>query len=82
MKKASIISKQGKPELGKVAVQVVGWLREHGYTITADASTREFCRDCKPAEREDLATVTPDFVIVLGGDGTLLSTARSVAHAG
>jgi NAD+ kinase len=81
MKKASIISKQGKPELGKVVVQVASWLRDHGYAITADASTREFCPDCEPAEREDLARVTPDFVIVLGGDGTLLSTARCVAQA-
>jgi NAD+ kinase len=81
MKKASIISKQGKPDLGKVVVQVVGWLREHGYAITADAATREFCSDCEPAEREDLARVGPNFVIVLGGDGTLLSTARCVAQA-
>jgi NAD+ kinase len=81
MKKASIISKQGKPELAKVAVQVVDWLRRHGYAITADAATREFCLDCEPAEREELATVAPDFVIVLGGDGTLLSTARCVARA-
>ena len=81
MKKASIISKQGKPELGKVVVQVAGWLRDHGYAITADASTREFCPDCEPAEREELARVRPDFVIVLGGDGTLLSTARCVAQA-
>lgn len=81
MKKASIISKQGKPELGHVAAQVAGWLRKHGYAITADATTREFCPDCEPAEREDLARIAPDFVIVLGGDGTLLSTARSVAHA-
>ncbi|HEV8491371.1 MAG TPA: NAD(+)/NADH kinase [Candidatus Angelobacter sp.] len=81
MKKASIISKQGKPELAKVATQVADWLRRHGYAITADAATREFCPDCAPAEREELATVAPDFVIVLGGDGTLLSTARCVAHA-
>jgi len=81
MKKASIISKQGKPELAKVAVQVADWLRRRGYTITADAATREFCADCEPAEREELATVAPDFVIVLGGDGTLLSTARCVARA-
>ena len=81
MKKASIISKQGKPELAKVAAQVADWLRRHGYAITADAATREFCPDCEPAEREDLPTVAPDFVIVLGGDGTLLSTARCVARA-
>jgi len=48
---------------------VAGWLRDHGYAITADAATREFCPDCEPAEREELANVTPDFVIVLGGDG-------------
>ncbi|HVG90567.1 MAG TPA: NAD(+)/NADH kinase [Alphaproteobacteria bacterium] len=81
MKKASIISKEGKPELAKVAAQVADWLRRHGYAITADAATREFCPDCAPAEREELATLAPDFVIVLGGDGTLLSTARCVARA-
>jgi NAD+ kinase len=81
MKKASIISKHGKPELAKVAVQVADWLRRHGYAITADAATREFCPDCDLAEREELATLKPDFVIVLGGDGTLLSTARCVARA-
>jgi NAD+ kinase len=82
MKKASIISKLGKPDLGKVVGQVAGWLRRNGYAVTADAATREFCPDCEPADREDLPGVAPDFVIVLGGDGTLLSTARCVARAG
>ena len=82
MKKASIISKQGKPDLDKVVGQVAGWLRRNGYAMTADAATLEFCPDCEPAEREDLPGVAPDFVIVLGGDGTLLSTARGVARAG
>ena len=67
MKKASIISKQGKPELGMVVGQVARWLRSNGYAVTADAATREFCPDCAPAEREDLPGVAPDFVIVLGG---------------
>lgn len=82
MKKASIISKQGKAELGKVAVRVAGWLKQHGYSVTADAATLEFCPDCEHVDRENLAEAKPDFVIVLGGDGTLLSTARSVARAG
>jgi len=82
MKKASIISKHGKPELAPAARQVVTWLRGHGYVITGDAVTREFCPGCEPAEREDLVAASPDFVIVLGGDGTLLSTARCVARAG
>jgi NAD+ kinase len=82
MKKASIISKLGKPELGKIAIQVAGWLRSNGYAITADKATLEFCPDCEHVDRENLAAAAPDFVIVLGGDGTLLSTARSVARAG
>lgn len=81
MKRAAIISKQGKPELGHVAREVTTWLRQHGYSLTADSVTREFCTDCEPAEREDLARIKPDFVIVLGGDGTLLSAARNVAVA-
>ena len=81
-KKASIISKQGKPELGRVVGRVADWLTRNGYAMTADAATQEFCPDCEPAEREALPSVAPDFVIVLGGDGTLLSTARCVAHAG
>ena len=81
-KKASIISKQGKPELGQVVGRVADWLTRNGYAMTADAATQEFCPDCEPAEREALPGVAPDFVIVLGGDGTLLSTARCVAHAG
>lgn len=82
MKKVSIISKQGKPDLGPVARKVAAWLREHGYAVTADAVSREFCPECEKVEREELAQAKPDFVVVLGGDGTLLSTARSVATAG
>src|SRR2546423_2048363 len=82
MKRAAIISKQGKPELGNVVREVVAWLIEHKYTIIGDAITREFCPQCEPAEREQLTEKKPDFVIVLGGDGTLLSAARNVACAG
>lgn len=82
MKRASIISKQGKPELGTVASEVGQWLRSHGYFVTADAAAREFCPECEPAEREQVVEKRPDFVVVLGGDGTLLSAARNVAAAG
>jgi len=82
MKRASIVAKQGKPELAQVARQVTGWLREHGYTVTVDAVAGEFCPQCDRVEREELAQARPDFVVVLGGDGTLLSAARCVATAG
>jgi len=82
MKRASIIAKQGKPELGRIAREVTQWLLNHGYSVTGDAAIREFCPQCEPAERETLVETRPDFVVVLGGDGTLLSVARNVAAAG
>jgi len=82
MKRAAIISKPGKPEVAGWVRSIGEWLRQHGYAITADSSSQPFCDFCEPAEREDLAERHPDFVIVLGGDGTLLSVARNVAHAG
>ncbi|HEY6252065.1 MAG TPA: NAD(+)/NADH kinase [Candidatus Angelobacter sp.] len=82
MKRAAIISKRGKPDLPTIVRELVAWLLAHGYAISADSISREFCDGCEPAEREDLPNTKPDFVIVLGGDGTLLSVARSVAPAG
>jgi NAD+ kinase len=82
MKRASIISKQGRPELASIVRGVATWLRAHDYSITVDKVTREFWPDGEPAEREELVEKKPDFVVVLGGDGTLLSTARNVAQSG
>ena len=82
MKRAAIISKQGKAGLGPIATQVTGWLRSHGYSVTVDSAAHEFCPDCTITEREDVLKARPDFVVVLGGDGTLLSAARIVAEAG
>lgn len=82
MKRASIIAKQGRPELGRVAREVTEWLRGHGYSIMVDSVVKEFCAECELAEREDLAARRPDFVVVLGGDGTLLAAAHNVAEAG
>lgn len=82
MKRASLISKEGKPELEKVVREVTSWLRTHGYNVAVDKISSRFCAECQVVEREQLEDSRPDFVVVMGGDGTLLSTARSVARAG
>jgi NAD+ kinase len=82
MKLVSIISKQGKPELERILLETGGWLRHRGILVTRDSVTRETLPWAEPVEREQLVEKRPDFVIVLGGDGTLLSTARAVARSG
>jgi len=82
MKRAAIISKPGKPEVAGIVSSMARWLRDHGYAVSADSYGQPFCDFCEPVERDELSEKQPDFVIVLGGDGTLLSVARNVAHAG
>jgi len=82
MKRASIVCKQGKPELERIVRELAGWLTSHQYRITVDSVAHEFWPNAELAEREDLVSKSPDFVIVLGGDGTLLSTARNVSRSG
>lgn len=82
MKRAAIISKPGKPEIARLVRDIASWLRDRGYAITADSVSQQFCDFCEQAERETLPEKQPAFVIVLGGDGTLLSVARNVARAG
>lgn len=82
MKQAAIISKPGKAELGRVVREVATWLREHGYALICDAVAASFIDGCAAVERAEMIRQKPDFVIVLGGDGTLLATGHDVARAG
>src|SRR5690348_110178 len=80
---AAIISKPAKPELVRIAPEVTSWLRSHGYKIVIDPETAAYNPgEANVVERKSIAEMAPDFVVVLGGDGTLLSAARAVASAG
>ena len=80
--KVAIISKPNHPELASVVPGLLDWLRDHKYDAVTDPETAPFAKGAKAVERAQLAAEKPDFVIVLGGDGTLLAAARSVAQAG
>jgi len=82
MKQAAIISKPGRPDLGQSVREVAGWLTEHQYAFICDAVTAGFLKGCEAVERSEMIRRKPDFVIVLGGDGTLLATGHDVARAG
>jgi NAD+ kinase len=82
MKAAAIISKPSKPELASILPDLLGWFRRHGYHLYLDQETASYVTDgAEIMSRSEVGDKRPDFVLVLGGDGTLLSAARAVAHA-
>jgi NAD+ kinase len=82
MRSAAIISKPNKPELQKIAPSLIEWLRARQFQVWMDPQTAVYAPGETSVGRERIAQEAPEFVIVLGGDGTLLATARAVAAAG
>ncbi len=81
-KYAGIISKPNKPELSVIVPHLIEWFRKHGYQIVVDPETAPHATGLEVLAREKMASRPLNFVVVLGGDGTLLSAARAVAKAG
>lgn len=81
-KAVGIVSKPNKAEVAHIVPQLARWLRERGYTFVVDPETASHAADLEVVSRADMGARDLDFVIVLGGDGTLLSAARAVARAG
>lgn len=80
MKSVAIVSKPQKPELSQIVPELVHWLEQHSYGIYLDReSAGYYGNDVEVVDRGEIGGRKPNFVIVLGGDGTLLSAARAVA---
>ena len=75
-----IISRPRREDIARVVPPLIAWLRAHGAEVVCDLETG----DCigpltlQTSKREDLPARS-DLLIVLGGDGTLLSAARQAA---
>lgn len=78
----AIVSKPAKPELATIVPELVEWLQRRGYGVIGDLETGPFTKAIKTFPRSDLGSHPLRFIIVLGGDGTLLSASRVVAQAG
>jgi NAD+ kinase len=81
-KSVAIVSKPGKPELATILPELLDWFRHHQYQIIVDRETAPHAPEIEAIDREQMSSRRLDFVVVLGGDGTLLAAARSVAKQG
>jgi NAD+ kinase len=82
MKSVAIISKPSKPELAGILPELLAWFAKRGYKIYLDQETAQYIDGEEVVPRKNMGAKRPDFALVLGGDGTLLSAARAVAHEG
>jgi NAD+ kinase len=81
-KTVAIISKPGRPELATFLPPLHQWLIDNGYSVVMDRESAAYFSASEVAARSELGAHSPDFALVLGGDGTLLSAARAVSRAG
>lgn len=78
-KTAAIISRPDRPEVAQIVPDLLLWLGDHGYEVVTDLETANCAGGKEAVPRSQLGTRHLDLVIVLGGDGTLLSAARATA---
>jgi len=79
-KTAAVISRPDRPEVAQILPGLFIWLGEHGYKVIIDAETAGYISSQEIVPRTEMAARALDLVIVLGGDGTLLSAVRATAE--
>ena len=62
--------------------ELIDWLRQHGYDPMLDREGGQYTAAAPAVDRAEMPAWTPELVIVLGGDGTLLAAARIFASTG
>ena len=78
----AVVSKPRKPELSELLPELIDWLRKHDFDPLLDHEGASYTQAAPAVDRSDMPAHKPGLVIVLGGDGTLLSVARIFAATG
>jgi NAD+ kinase len=79
MVSVAIVCKPHKTELAQILPRLIDWLRHKGYSPLLDREGGAFCQAAPIVSAAEMPSFSPGLVIVLGGDGTLLSVARIFA---
>jgi NAD+ kinase len=79
MRRVAVISKPLKNELQTLLPELVAWLQAKGFTPVLDPVSGSYLGTADVVARQEMAALAPELVVVLGGDGTLLSAARAFA---
>ena len=78
----AIVCKPQKEELTVLLPELIAWMRARGYEPLLDHEAGLYINDANAVNRDEMPRYAPDLVIVLGGDGTLLSVGRIFAATG
>jgi NAD+ kinase len=79
---AAIVSKPRSPEAARVVPELIRWLEKRAVRVRLDVNSAEYANSGAYSSNGLPREQVPDesqLVIVLGGDGTLLSAARAIA---
>jgi NAD+ kinase len=82
MVSVAIVCKSEKQELVQLLPELIAWLRQHSYEPLLDLEGGQYTAEAPAVDRTAMPAQTPALVIVLGGDGTLLSVASIFASTG
>ncbi len=76
IKKVGIISKPKKAEIGELVTPLIDWLHKRGIEVCIDKETASTLTNSEKCMTRNELSSSVDLLVVLGGDGTLLATAR------
>ena len=80
MKKIGIIGKTGKQETIEIIKELAPWLREKGHEVYVDIENAAVL-NVEGTPRSQFPELV-EMIIVVGGDGTMISVARLAAEKG
>jgi NAD+ kinase len=75
MHRIGVVVKRGRPQASALGRELVTWLQQCDLTPLIDADSAPELQQGSGVSKTELAT-SADLIVVLGGDGTLLSIAR------